>query len=500
MTPPNRSRARRLRTFRALGERVLAPVAGTIAVWLLAGPGSAAALVAALAFISAALIPAPQRSWASLLPLVKSPMHLIRPLVALFFLLTIQVATDVPALEALELLLVFGVSAATGLAPGVLMSRSWSAERAVRIAVIGSSRSAHQLAEQLRLAAMQDYEVVGRIAIEQQQSEEAASVPTLGALCQLKDLVAEHGVELLVMTGEVPRYIVFEEFSHSCLDLPVRVRLCELSSFCEEVFGYVPVAEINASWFQYIMHPKYRAGTPVSKRALDVTLGTLTALVCLPPLLLFALLIRRDGGPALFKQLRIGEGGQPFTVYKLRTMQVGSSAEWAVKNDDRVTRLGRFLRRMHLDELPQLINVLRGEMTIVGPRPEQPEIVELLEGLIPFYQRRHLLKPGLTGWAQVRCGYAGSEHGTAWKLAYDLYYLKHRSLAFDVAILAATIRTLFEHQHAVEPPITPFIQRMEASSVERSMQGVKVPLVARPTSARPPLDARARAREPLGTG
>ena len=114
--------------------------------------------------------------------------------------------------------------------------------------------------------------------------------------------------------------------------------------------------------------------------------------------------------------------------------------------------------KTHLDELPQLFNILRGEMSLVGPRPEQPEFVEQLEEVLPFYQRRHLLKPGLTGWAQVRCGYAGSDIGSAWKLSHDLYYLKHRSMAFDLAIIGETFRTVFaDRRFSIEPKWVPFI-------------------------------------------
>jgi lipopolysaccharide/colanic/teichoic acid biosynthesis glycosyltransferase len=165
-----------------------------------------------------------------------------------------------------------------------------------------------------------------------------------------------------------------------------------------------------------------------------------------------ALLVRRDGGPALFTQTRIGEGGRPLAVYKLRTMKTdaGLESQWASPGDPRITRVGAVLRKMHLDELPQIVNVLRGEMSIVGPRPEQPEFVERLEGILPFYSRRHLIKPGITGWAQVRCGYAGSDVGSAWKLCHDLYYLKYRSTAFDLSILVETLRSVLgTGEHAV---------------------------------------------------
>jgi lipopolysaccharide/colanic/teichoic acid biosynthesis glycosyltransferase len=168
----------------------------------------------------------------------------------------------------------------------------------------------------------------------------------------------------------------------------------------------------------------------------SVVLGVLT----FPLVLTLALLVRVDGGPAIFAQERIGEGGRPFRLYKLRTMRVGSddAAAWAREGDPRTTAIGRILRPTHFDELPQLYNVIRGEMSFVGPRPEQPEFVELLERLLPFYQRRHLIRPGVTGWAQVRCGYAGSERGAAWKLCNDLYYVKHRSLGLDLLLITET--------------------------------------------------------------
>jgi lipopolysaccharide/colanic/teichoic acid biosynthesis glycosyltransferase len=258
------------------------------------------------------------------------------------------------------------------------------------------------------------------------------------------------------MTGEVPRMQVFEEIAASCLHLPVRLR--ELSGFYEEVFGHVAVAEINAAWFQWIVHPKYRAGHSLGERVLDLVVAAVVGVVALPLLGLLALIIRRDGGPALFRQPRIGEGGREFTILKLRTMRVGAPPEWATESDTRVTAIGRFLRRTHLDELPQILNVLRGEMSIVGPRPEQPEFVDRLEQVVPFYQRRHLMKPGITGWAQVRCGYAGSEVGSAWKVCHDLYYLKHRSLSLNLVILAETLRTLVaDPQYSAEPQSVHFI-------------------------------------------
>jgi lipopolysaccharide/colanic/teichoic acid biosynthesis glycosyltransferase len=214
----------------------------------------------------------------------------------------------------------------------------------------------------------------------------------------------------------------------------------------------VPAAEITAAWFQCIVDPSYR-GPSAAKRVLDIALALLIGIPFLLVLAVLGPLIARDGGPVFFWQVRVGEGGRPLRLCKLRTMRVGTAAAtWASPDDPRVTDIGRFLRRTHLDELPQLLHVLRGEMSLVGPRPEQPHIVEQLERDIPFYSSRHLIRPGIAGWAQLRCGYAGSDVGSAWKLCHDLYYLKHRSLAFDLAILGETIGTLFVDPHRVPDP------------------------------------------------
>ena len=229
----------------------------------------------------------------------------------------------------------------------------------------------------------------------------------------------------------------------------------ELSVLFEEAFGHVPTAEINAAWFQCLADPRARVSTGPLKRGDRHRSGRRSrSRVTLPLLPILILLIRRDGGPGLFTQVRIGEGGRRFRLHKLRTMSVGAdaSAQWACPDDPRTTRIGAILRRTHLDELPQLVNVIRGEMSLVGPRPEQPAFVDRLEGMLPFYQRRHLMRPGITGWAQIRCGYAGSDVGSAWKLCHDLYYAKHRSIGVDLLILCETFATLFFAREPVMHP------------------------------------------------
>ena len=235
------------------------------------------------------------------------------------------------------------------------------------------------------------------------------------------------------------------------------------AAFYERVFGHVALRAINAAWFQWVMHPRYSSRTPPAKRAVDLGIASLIAVLATPLLAVFAVLIKLEGGPALYRQTRIGEGGRPFQILKLRSMRpVAANAppRWSSVDDDRVTGIGRLLRRTHLDELPQIVNVLKGDMSIVGPRPEQPGFVESLEESVPFYSRRHIVRPGITGWAQVRCGYSGSHEGTLWKMSHDLYYLKHRSIIFDLLILGETMRTLVaDTQFPPDLYLPPFVHQ-----------------------------------------
>ena len=180
------------------------------------------------------------------------------------------------------------------------------------------------------------------------------------------------------------------------------------------------------------------------KRCLDILLSI--GLICFlsPLLLLTAVAIRIDSrGPILYRQRRVGFGGREFSIFKFRSMRVGSEPngpQYAAVNDARVTRVGRFIRKFRIDEIPQTINVLRGEMSFVGPRPERPEFVRELEMEIPNYHCRHLVKPGITGWAQVKYEYAATVEGARNKLRYDLYYIRHFSPALDLLIVLMTIR------------------------------------------------------------
>jgi lipopolysaccharide/colanic/teichoic acid biosynthesis glycosyltransferase/nucleotide-binding universal stress UspA family protein len=445
----------RLRRWLA-GRRdvIVAPVCGGIALAALVQPQDRlrAGVLCFSALAAAACVTRRVAPQAALLPLMRHVYRFIGPALGLVLLALVELLTGVPAARAPDLLIALAV---TGLAaePWAGMAGT-PALGGARAAYIGSPDAAQRLDRALEAVGSRQYVLVGCVT---REATAGSGARPLGELGELARIVVEHDIDLLVMGSDAPRLEVFGEVTETCLGLPVR--LVELTSLFEEVFGHVPTAEINASWFQCLADPLSRASSPL-KRTIDVAGAVLTLAVALPLLPVLVLLIRRDGGPALFDQVRIGEGGRRFRLHKLRTMRVGAdtSAQWACPGDPRITPVGAWLRRTHLDELPQLFNVLRGEMSLVGPRPEQPQFVDRLEQILPFYQRRHLMRPGITGWAQVRCGYAGSDVGSAWKLCHDLYYAKHRSSGVDLLILGETLATLaFEREPVMRPENVAFV-------------------------------------------
>jgi len=224
------------------------------------------------------------------------------------------------------------------------------------------------------------------------------------------------------------------------------VRVTSYTQFIEHNKQFVPIDEIDSKWIINAQldraHPYYNS----FKRLMDLVFSIVGLLLMSPLLLVLIIMIRLDSqGDALYSQVRVGQFGRQFKIYKLRSMASNAEqdgARWAQVDDDRITRIGHFLRRTRLDELPQLWNVLRGDMSLVGPRPERPEFVTLLEEEIPFYGQRHLAKPGVTGWAQINYPYGASVEDSQSKLGYDLYYIKHLSWALDFHILLRTIGTL----------------------------------------------------------
>jgi exopolysaccharide biosynthesis polyprenyl glycosylphosphotransferase len=220
------------------------------------------------------------------------------------------------------------------------------------------------------------------------------------------------------------------------------VRIRTLSKFYEDNLAKLPLNELERISLMFDISEVHPGFYPRLKRSLDIAIGaagTLSLVVIGP--LVFALNLLGNRGPLLYRQPRVGRRGQVFSIVKFRSMRPDSGpSSWTQEHDDRVTRIGRFLRRSHIDELPQMVNILRGDLSIVGPRPEQPHYVEELSQKLPFYDLRHLVRPGLTGWAQVKYGYGGSDEDAIEKLQYEFFYLRHQSLSLDVIIIIQTLR------------------------------------------------------------
>ncbi|MFM5952782.1 MAG: TIGR03013 family XrtA/PEP-CTERM system glycosyltransferase [Novosphingobium sp.] len=225
------------------------------------------------------------------------------------------------------------------------------------------------------------------------------------------------------------------------------VHVNDFSSFIERETGRVDLDTVNPSWL--IFSDGFSSGRAISsavKRLFDIAASTLLLVLSAPIIALFAVLVKLDSkGPAFYRQVRVGLYGQPFDVIKLRSMRTdaeAAGAQFAQANDPRVTRLGRFIRKVRIDELPQTWSVLKGEMSFVGPRPERPEFVAELEEQLPFYAERHMVKPGITGWAQINYPYGASLEDSRHKLEYDLYYAKNYTPFLDLLILLQTLRVV----------------------------------------------------------
>jgi lipopolysaccharide/colanic/teichoic acid biosynthesis glycosyltransferase len=433
----------------------------TAAAMVLFRGSAGEALAVLLSFVATSLLLWPERMPMRLMPIASNALRLFAPVAGTALVLAPGILSAEWPVDPADM---------TGPLVGALLivvlarflERRFDTGAPVRLAVIGSRQLAAKLSDELRANKISGYQVIGYITADTAEPEpqDEEDIPWLGELDDVRAAVLEHRIHLLGVGPDTPRLAVFEEAARACLDLPVR--MIEANALYEQVLGHVPIGSINSAWFQCIMHPNYSPSAPGAKRALDLAVGLAAVLLLALPLLpLIALMIKlEDRGPLFFRQRRVGEQGREFDMVKFRTMTPDADERRAagVPEEELITRTGRLLRLTHLNELPQLWNVLRGDMTIVGPRPEPPELVRALGNVVPYYERRALVKPGLTGWAQVRCGYAGDQVGTAWKMCHDLFYVKHRSVAFDVLIMLQTLHVLVEtSEEEFERPHEEFI-------------------------------------------
>ena len=274
--------------------------------------------------------------------------------------------------------------------------------------------------------------------------------PVLGTFDELPVLVERYKVGLIVVCLDDRRATLPVDL---LLDLKVTgIEVIDGHRLFEKVTGRLSIDSLRPSALIFSPGFKRHAGTALVKRMVDVTIASVSLLAMAPCLLVVAMLIKVDSpGPVFYRQKRVGLNSQPFMIIKFRSMVDGaemSGPRWAQKNDHRVSRVGRWLRKSRIDEIPQFLNVLKGEMSVIGPRPERPIFVEELRREIPYYDIRHTIRPGITGWAQVMFGYAASREDSHLKFQYDLYYIKNQSFWLDLKTLGKTVRVLLKGEGA----------------------------------------------------
>ena len=285
-------------------------------------------------------------------------------------------------------------------------------------------------------------ELVGVVAGENYRPGEGLKV--LGKLNDLSRITREESVDRVVCSEtcltSTQNFRLFSELRYS------GVVVMPLMSMCEEFYQFIPLALVTPAWVMGASGSPRLTYIRKMKRAFDIVFSLLVLLALSIPFIIGIILVRLTSkGPIFYRQVRSGRFGHKFEMLKLRSMRVDAEvagAQWAKDKDPRVTPVGEFLRKYRIDEIPQLLNVLKGEMSLVGPRPERPEFVAQLAEKIPYYQERLMIQPGITGWAQVKFPYGSSIEDTRKKLEYDLYYMKHMSLVLDLFILLDTVRTI----------------------------------------------------------
>ena len=315
-----------------------------------------------------------------------------------------------------------------------------------RILIVGAGDSAVEIAREVLSRPDAGYRIVGFVGTDSEQLGKSLINPrVIGLTEHLSDVVKTSNIDRIVVAmgerrGQFPTDKLLQ------LSLAGHVSIEEGAAFYERITGRVALSMIRPSWLIFT-GPGRQAKFASLSRTIVHRLGAfIGALLSLPIVIVTAILIKLESrGPVFYKQERVGKNGRPFTLIKFRSMRVDAEADgpvWASKGDDRTTRIGRIIRKVRVDEIPQFWNILRGEMSFVGPRPERPHFVAQLAQEIPYYEQRHLIAPGLTGWAQIKYPYGASIEDARQKLQYDLFYIKNHSLVFDAIILFETIKII----------------------------------------------------------
>ena len=341
-------------------------------------------------------------------------------------------------------LIAMGLVAALLLLSRKLLDAAWqlTAPRQ-NVAIVGTGELAMELARELTRRTDLSMTLAGFVTATEDSADSHFGIPVLGSARQMEAITREHGISRIIVALEDRRGALP---TRELVTVRVQgVRVEDAPTALSALTGRISLRAVRPSWFVFSEGFHRSRWNEVLKRILDLIGGLLGLVLSIPIMALVALAIKLDSrGPILYRQTRVGAKEKNFDVLKFRSMKVdaekANGAQWAQEDDPRVTRAGRFLRKYRLDELPQFWNVIRGDMSFVGPRPERPCFVEELRKAIPYYDERHSVRPGITGWAQVQYSYGSSVEDAFKKLEYDLFYLKNMSLIFDLAIIFRTIR------------------------------------------------------------
>ncbi|MBA7623887.1 hypothetical protein ES703_31286 [subsurface metagenome] len=315
----------------------------------------------------------------------------------------------------------------------------------INTAIIGYSPQVTELAKDIIKNPQLGYKL--KLIVKNHEKIDKTELPEIKitqGLENLKEILEEEKIATAIVAPEIYQSPDLIQNLFECIRY--RIDFISLSEFYENVTQKVPLTAINQVWFLENISQRDKALYGFFKRIFDFVFAFILLIISLPFWLIIALIIKIDSpGPVFYKQTRIGREGKPFKIIKFRSMIKDAEkkgAKWAEDDDKRVTKFGKFIRKTRLDELPQLWNIIKGEMSFVGPRAERPEFHQKLKSNIPFYQERYLIKPGLSGWAQIKYGYGSSIKDSFEKVQYDLYYVKNRSFPFDLAIILKTINII----------------------------------------------------------
>jgi len=314
-------------------------------------------------------------------------------------------------------------------------------------AIIGYNPQAIELAKEIIKNPQLGYKL--RLIIKNHEQIDKTDLPEIKiteGLKNLKEALEQEKIAVAIVAPEIYQSPDLIQSLFECIRY--KIDFVNLSEFYENLTQKVPLAAINQVWFLENISQRNRVLYEFSKRIFDLVFAFALLILSLPFWLIIALIIKiESAGPVFYKQIRIGQGGKPFKLTKFRTMVKDAEKDgpkMAQENDPRITKFGRFLRKTRLDELPQLWNVIKGQMSFVGPRAERPEFHQELKAKIPFYQERYLIKPGLSGWAQIKHGYTSSFEDNFEKIQHDLFYVKNRSFVLDLSIILKTINIILK--------------------------------------------------------